>query len=433
MRMSERSRTIQVDYLARVEGETGLTIRLEGARAASVELAIFEPPRFFEALLRGRSQLEVPDITSRICGICPVAYLMSSSRAIEDALGIVIDGPLRELRRLIYLGEWIESHMLHVFLLGLPDFLGYPDAVSMASEHRELVQRGLRMKRAGNSIVATMGGRAIHPVNVRVGGFHRAPTKAELSPLLPELAWGREAARETVADLAKLPFPDVDRDFELVALRHPDEYAILDGRLVSTKGLDIAVQDYDAHFVEEQVPYSTALRSTLRGRGSYLCGPLARFNLSFDRLAQIAQEAAVAAGVTTPCRNPFKMIVVRAVEVLHAFDEATRIIESYQPPDRPYVEAPIRAATGCGCTEAPRGTLYHRYSVDEEGLIGEAKIVPPTSQNQRAMEEDLAHLAPDLAALPHDEATRLAERAIRNHDPCISCAAHFLRLRIDGV
>ena len=429
--MSETSRTLRVDYLARVEGEAALTIRLEGERAAAVELAIFEPPRLFEALLVGRAQREVPDITSRICGICPVAYLMSSARALEDALGLVVDGPLRELRRLMYLGEWIESHLLHVFLLALPDFFGYPDAVALARDRRELVQRGLRMKRAGNAIVATLGGREIHPVNVRVGGFYRAPAPAELAALLPELGWAREAARQTVAELGRLSFPEVERDFELVALYRDDEYAILDGRLVSSRGLDVAARDWEAEFVEEQVPYSTALRATRRGHGSYLCGPLARFNLSFDRLAPVAQEAAAAAGVTPPCRNPFKLIVVRAIEALHALDEAARIIERYRPPERPFVDVPARAATGAACTEAPRGTLYHRYTIDDAGLVRQARIVPPTSQNQRAIEEDLAALAPALAALPLDEATRLCERAVRNHDPCISCSAHFLRLRLE--
>ncbi len=429
--MSEKRRTIRVDYLARVEGESGLTIRLSGKRATSVELSIFEPPRLFEAILVGRAQEEAPDITSRVCGICPVAYLLTSCCAIEDAHGITVDGPLRALRRLLYLGEWIESHAMHVFLLHLPDFLGYPDAPAMAKDHRALVERGLRIKRAGNAILATMGGREIHPVNIRVGGFYRAPTRAELAALAPELAWGRDAARATVEDLAKLPFPTFEGDYEFVALRHPDEYAQLDGRLVSSAGLDIAACDHETHFTEEQVAWSTAKRSMLCGRGDHLCGPLARFNLSFARLAPVAREAALAAGLSPPCRNPHKSILVRAVEILHAFDEAARIVESYAPPPRPFVDVPVRAGTGYACTEAPRGTLYHRYRVDENGLIREVEIVPPTSHNLRAMERDLAALAPELAELPREEATRIAERAVRNHDPCISCAAHFLRLQID--
>jgi coenzyme F420-reducing hydrogenase alpha subunit len=268
-------------------------------------------------------------------------------------------------------------------------------------------------------------------VNVRVGGFYRTPPSAELAALVPELAWAREATLRTVAELGPLPFPDVTRDVELVALRRDDEYAILDGRLVSNRGLDIEVRDWSEHFEEAQVPHSTALRAARRGGGAYLCGPLARFNLSFDRLSPIAQEAAISAGITPPCTNPFKAIIVRAIEILHACDEALRIIEGYKPPPRPFLDVPAHAATGHGCSEAPRGSLYHCYSVDDAGLVRTATIVPPTSQSLRAIEEDLATMAPELARLPDGEATRLAERAVRNYDPCISCSAHFLRLRVE--
>ncbi len=429
--MREKTRTIRVDYLARVEGEGALTLKLRGGRAVSVELRIFEPPRFFEALLRGRSQLEAPDITARICGICPVAYQMSACQAIEDALGIAVDEPVKRMRRLLYAGEWIESHALHIFLLQLPDLFGVPDAPALSERHPELVRRGLRMKRAGNAVVATLGGREIHPVNVRVGGFYRAPAREEVAALLPELAWGREAARETLLELAKLPLPLLERDYEFVALRHPDEYAMCEGRIASSRGLDVEVRQYDHHFVEEQVPWSTALRSTVRERGAYLCGPLARFNLNFDRLAEPARRAAEAVGLRPPCRNPFQALLVRCVEMIHAFDEAVRIVEAYRPPARPFVEAPRRAATGYGCTEAPRGALYHRYTVDDAGLIQDAKIVPPTAQNQASIEQDLAELAPRLAEMPAAEATHLAEQAVRNHDPCISCATHFLTMKVE--
>ena len=425
------SRTIKVDYLARVEGEGALTIRFKGKRVSEVQLRIFEPPRFFEAFLRGRSQLETPDITARICGICPVAYQMSACHAIEDVLGLRVDGALRTLRRLLYCGEWIESHALHMFLLHAPDFLGYPDALAMARDHSEVVRRGLRIKKVGNAIMARLGGREIHPVNVRIGGFYRAPTRAELRALLPEIEWGREAIREALAWMAGFSFPEFEREYEFVALRHPDEYPLCEGRLVSTRGLDIAIRDYEQHFLEAQVPYSNALHSVLRGRGEYVCGPLARFNLNFDRLSDAAREAARAVGLAVPCRNPFKGILVRAIETLHAFDEARRIIEAYVPPDRAFVEAPARAGTGYGCTEAPRGILYHRYTVDDQGTILDAKIVPPTAQNQKSIEGDLFEMGPMLAALPLKEATWKAEQAIRNYDPCISCATHFLTLRIE--
>ncbi|WP_224246306.1 Ni/Fe hydrogenase subunit alpha [Hyalangium gracile] len=429
--MTNRTRTLQVDYLTRVEGETSLTLRLEGDKATDVRLSIFEPPRFFEALLRGRSYLEAPDITSRICGICPAAYLMSACLAVEDALGVQVDGPLRVLRRILYCGEWIESHALHVFLLHAPDFLGYPDALSMAKRHGEWVQRGLRIKKAGNTLMSILGGRSIHPINVRVGGFYRAPSRAELEAHLPELRWGRAATAEALEWMAGFPFPAFERAYEFVSLRHPSEYPLLGGRIVSSEGLDIPVHGWDAHFEETQVPYSNALHARRVGRGAYLCGPLARFNLNFDRLAPEVQEAARRAGLSVPCRNPFRALLVRLVEVLHAFTEAIQLIERYEEPAAPYVDTPARAGMGSGATEAPRGLLYHRYTLDPDGAIREARIVPPTSQNQLSIEDDLRTLAPELASRSHAEATRLAEQAIRNHDPCISCATHFLTLKVE--
>jgi sulfhydrogenase subunit alpha len=426
-----RTRTIDVDYLTRVEGETSLTIRLEGNQATDVRLAIFEPPRFFEALLRGRSYLEAPDITSRICGICPAAYLMSACHAVEDALGVRVDGPLRDLRRILYCGEWIESHALHVFLLHAPDFLGFPDALSMAKQHGEWVQRGLRLKKAGNTLMAVLGGRSIHPINVRVGGFYRAPPRAELEALLPELRWGQEATRESLEWMARFAFPELERPYEFVSLWHPSEYPMLGERVVSSQGLDIPVREWGAHFREEQVPYSNALHARRVGGGAYLCGPLARFNLHYDKLAPEAREAARRIGLSAPCHNPFRALLVRLVEVLHAFSEAIRLIEGYVEPDVAHVDTPARAGTGYGATEAPRGLLYHRYTLDADGAIQDAHIVPPTSQNQLSMEDDLRELAPELAARPHADATRLAEHAIRNHDPCISCATHFLTLKLE--
>jgi len=431
--MSDSRRTIQVDYLARVEGEGSLTLRLEGTQVTDVQFAIFEPPRFFEALLRGRSYLEAPDITSRICGICPVAYLTSACQAMEHALGIRVEGPLRALRRLMYAGEWIESHALHVFLLHAPDFLGLPDAAEMAKAHADLLKRGLRIKKAGNAILQLLGGREIHPINLRVGGFYRAPSRQELTGLLPELRWAREATADCLREMSGFPFPALERDYEFVSLRHPDHYPYSEGRLVSSSGLDLDVAEFDSHFLEEQVPYSNALQSGIRGRGAYLCGPLARFSLNFDRLFPEVQALARSVGLSAPCRNPFKSLLVRLVEIAQSFEEAIRLIEAYVPPEASYVDAPLRAATGFGGTEAPRGLLYHRYTLDDAGTILDARIVPPTSQNQRSIEEDLRALAPDLAELPLERATCLAEQAVRNHDPCISCATHFLRLRIEKV
>ncbi|MGB8340451.1 MAG: Ni/Fe hydrogenase subunit alpha [Chthoniobacterales bacterium] len=424
------SKTISVDYLARVEGEGSLLVRIKDGAVTDVNLKIFEPPRFFEAFLRGRDFREAPDLTARICGICPIAYQMSAVHAMEDACGVKVEGQLRALRRLIYCGEWMESHALHIYLLHAPDFLGYESAIQMAKDHAPIVQRGLQLKKAGNEIITLLGGRAVHPINVRVGGFFRVPTKQELAPLAERLKWARDEALETVRWCGTLPFPEYEYDYEFVALRHPDEYPFNEGRIVSNRGLDISLRDFEVHFNEEQVAHSNALHAVLKERGAYFVGPMARYSLNFDRLSPLAQDAAREAGLGPVCRNPFRSIIVRAVEVLWACDEALRIIESYEPPDAPAIEVTPRAAVGCGATEAPRGLLYHRYAIDERGLIQEAKIVPPTSQNQRTIEDDLRRFVSRRVDLPNDKLTWQCEQAVRNYDPCISCATHFLKLKI---
>ena len=426
-----RTRTIKVDYLARVEGEGAMYVRVRGGQVTDVQLRIFEPPRFFEGFLRGRRFSEAPDITARICGICPVAYQMSAVQAMEDVCAVPVDPQVRALRRLLYCGEWIESHALHIYLLHAPDFLGYESAVHLAKDHPAIVERGLRLKKAGNDLMTLLGGRAVHPINVRVGGFYRVPTRRELVPVTEQLKWARDAALETARWTGTLEFPHYEQDYEFVALSHPDEYAITEGRLVSNQGLDIAVREYDAHFVEEHIPYSNALHSSLKDRGAYLVGPLARYNLNFDRLSPLAREAARAAGLGPTCRNPFQSIVVRSVEILYACDEALRLIAQYVPPERPSVEVVPRAGTGYGCTEAPRGILYHRYTIDDAGFITDAKIVPPTAQNQKAIEADLRAFVDPRIDLPQETLTWQCEQAIRNYDPCISCATHFLALRVD--
>jgi coenzyme F420-reducing hydrogenase alpha subunit len=424
-------RTINVDYLPRVEGESSLKVVVRDGIVQSAALCIFEPPRFFEAFLRGRNYDEVPDITSRICGICPIAYQMSSLHAIENALGVTVAGPLRDLRRLIYCGEWIESHTLHIYMLHAPDFLGYPGAIEMARDHGDVVQRGLMLKRAGNEIMSLLGGREIHPINVRVGGFYRTPRRRELAPLAERLEWARDAALATVRWAASLDFPDRNRDYEFVALRHPQEYPFNEGRIVSNRGLDIPPSAWEAHFEEAHVERSTALHARIRERGAYLCGPLARYSLNFDRLSPLAQQAAHEAGLGPTCTNPYRSIVVRAVEVLYACDEALRIIAAYEEPERPAVEIAPRAAAGFAATEAPRGLLWHRYRLNGDGSIADARIVPPTSQNQATIEEDLKSFVSDFLDLPDDALRHRCEQTVRNHDPCISCATHFIRLEID--
>jgi coenzyme F420-reducing hydrogenase alpha subunit len=425
------TREIRTDYLARVEGEGAMLVRVRGGELEEVQFKIFEPPRFFEALLRGRRFTEAPDITARICGICPMAYITSACNAMEAACGAELPDPIRLLRRLVYCGEWVESHVLHTAMLHAPDFLGYHGAIEMARDHRDLVERALRLKKAGNTVMEVVGGRAVHPVNLRAGGFFRAPARAELTALVPELEWALEASVAFTRWVAGFDFPDFEQDYAFVSLRQPGEYPIERGRIVSSTGLDIDVAEYEEWFTEEHVERSNALHSSLAGVGSYLVGPLARYALNRGELTPLALELADEAGLGPVCRNPFRSIVVRAVETVYALEESLRLIAAYEPFDPPAVELTPRATTGCGASEAPRGVCWHRYALDGEGTILDAKIVPPTSQNQRTIEEDLVGVVRQSLDRPDDELAHLCEQTIRNYDPCISCATHFLRFEVE--
>jgi sulfhydrogenase subunit alpha len=424
------SRRIDVEALSRVEGEGALHVSIVNGELDDVILRIYEPPRMFEGFLRGRHYTEPPDITARICGICPVAYQMSACHALEAACGVRVEGQLRELRRLLYCGEWIESHALHIYMLHAPDFLGFPSGLHLAQAHRTTVERGLRMKKVGNDLMSVLGGREIHPVNVRLGGFYRLPREHALRGLRDRLLQARDDALATVAWVAGFEFPDLTTDRTFVSLSHPDEYPLNEGRLVSSRGLDVSVTAFEHHVKEQHVARSTALHATVDGE-PYLVGPLARYELNRDRLSPLAQEAARSAGLGPSERNPFRSIIVRAVELVYACDEALRIVDAYEPPERAWIDVPPRAARGHACTEAPRGTLYHRYTINESGIVLDARIVPPTAQSQASIEHDVRGVVESHLDVPHDQLQHLCEQAVRNHDPCISCATHFLRLEVE--
>jgi coenzyme F420-reducing hydrogenase alpha subunit len=427
-----KTRTIKVEALSRVEGEGGLHVRLQGDAVEEVRLSIYEPPRFFEAFLKGRTLAEVPDIVARICGICPVAYQMSSVHALERALGVAVGPEVRRLRRLLYCGEWIESHTLHIHLLQAPDFFGCESGLELVARCRDEFQRGLRLKKHGNELLEMLGGRAIHPVNVAVGGFYRAPRRDEVEPLIPAFEWGLEAAVDMTRWVAGFDFPDFERPYEMVSLSHPDEYPMNEGRIVSTSGLSIDVTEYERTFEERQVAHSTALHSVRKDDGTcYHVGPLARVNLNFDRLSPRARRVAAEIGFSVPCRNPFRAIIARALEIVHAYEEALDILSSYQPFKPSRIELNHKAGEGCAATEAPRGLIYHRYKVDADGKVTFAKIVPPTSQNQGQIEDDLRAWLPDILSENEGQTALDCERLIRCYDPCISCSTHFLKLTVE--
>jgi coenzyme F420-reducing hydrogenase alpha subunit len=426
-----RSRTIHIGHLTRVEGEGALHLTVTDGQVSDLRLELFEPPRFFEALLRGREAHEAPDITARICGICPVAYQMSAVHALERAFGVTIDPAVRLLRRLYYCGEWIESHALHIHMLAAPDFFGCDSIITLAAKDRASVERGLRLKKLGNAIVTRLGGRSVHPVGACLGGFTRVPTRGELHGLREDLARARDDAVACVRWVAGFDIADRTADIEFVALRHADEYPMNEGRIASGKGLDCAADAFDDYFEEHQVPHSNALHARVKGRGPYFLGPLARINLNWDRLGPEVREIARGTGIPWPNSNPHTGVVARAIEILYAIEEARRIVDLYEPPAAPRVQVTPRAGVGRAITEAPRGSLYHAYEVDAHGIIRTARIVPPTSQNQAQIEADLRELAPEILRRSPAEARHLCEVAIRNYDPCISCSTHFLRLEIE--
>jgi coenzyme F420-reducing hydrogenase alpha subunit len=375
----------------------------------------------------------VPELVARICGICPVAYQMSAVQALERAFGIEPTPWVRAMRRVLYCGEWIESHALHIHLLAAPDFLGFGSVIEMAQRYPEEVRRGLTLQALGNELIRLFGGRSVHPVGVRVGGFHRAPPPGEVAALLARLREALPAAEALLAWTARLPLPASDQEFTCVALRHAHEYPMYEGRIVSSAGLDIDVAEYEQRFRERQLPHSTALYSLHDGK-PYLVGPLARLHLNLDRLPAAVRAALAATGIAFPTRNMYHSIVARAAEILLALSEAIRLLADYRLPQAPHVPVAVRAGMGCGATEAPRGLLWHRYALNADGTVQAARIVPPTAQNQARIEEDLRRSLLAFGLEAPDDALRLrAETVIRNYDPCISCATHFLELDVERL
>ena len=427
-------RNFEVGHLTRVEGEGSLVLRVADGQVVEARLGIFEAPRYFEALVVGRTPDEVIDILARICGICPVAYQMSAVHAFESLFGVTIDPQVRALRRLFYCGEWIESHALHIYLLHLPDFLGYANAIELARDNRAAVENALALKRTGNQLVTLLGARPIHPLSVRVGGFSKVPRQIELWAMRPQLLRALEIAQATVELVGGLDFPQFEREPRLVSLRHPGEYPMNEGRIVGTDGLDIASDRWQDAFAEDQVAWSNALQARTKAGEVYLLGPAARVTLNGDRLHPTARAALDGLGHADDIsRNPFWSIAARAVELVHATAEALDIVDNYEQPARASEPWEPRAGTASWATEAPRGLLFHGYDVDDRGRIRAARIVPPTSQNQAAIEADLTGFGPSVLGLPHEEATHRLEQMIRSYDPCISCATHFLDVRMEKV
>ncbi len=428
--MSDKSIKINVPVLARVEGEGALEFSIQDGKITHLKLRIYEPPRYFEKFLEGRSYQDLADTVARICGICPVAYQMSAVHAIESIFHTQTTPWIRALRRVFYCGEWIQSHALHIHMLAAPDFLGCQSIIELAQKEDEAVRRGLRLQALGNELITLLGGRSVHPVGAKVGGFYHAPSTRQVAKLIPQLEQGWLDSEALILWLDTLELPDDVQSFTCVAMRHPDEYPLNEGRIVSDSGLDTSIDEYLQHFKEHQAPHSTALHSLLDGE-PYLLGPLARLNLNQDRLSDEVLAPLAQTQYHFPSHNMYHSIVARAVEIRFAIGEALNILRKYQPPEQPSVEVTPQAGIGFGCSEAPRGLLWHRYEVDSQGEIVNAIIVPPTSQNQARIEQNIAHSLEKYGLERSESELRFyAERVVRNYDPCISCATHFLTLTV---
>ncbi|MCK4452040.1 MAG: nickel-dependent hydrogenase large subunit, partial [Anaerolineae bacterium] len=379
------SRKIEIGYVARVEGEAGLKIEvsvgqipvLSPVEVKELVLDVWEPPRFFEGFLVGRKYYEVPDLVARICGICPVSHMLTALKALEKALGINPTQQTKSLRRLMALSQILASHLVHLYMLALPDYLGYESIVGMMPDYGEEIGRLLRMKTVANDLTRAIGGRALHPVTTVVNGFTRLPSVGELRRLAEALKGIKEDAVETVRLFASLPYPDLQRRSEYVALRNHERYAFTEGRVVSSEGLDIAEGEYVDYFQEEQVPYAMAKRSIVKGRGAFRVGALARMNLNFHQLSEGAKEAAGSVGRPSPnvgfeppSHNPFHNNLAQALEVLHCVDECVSIIEVLDLKEKEGDFA-VRAGEGWAITEAPRGLLYHKYCINDKGVVEE--------------------------------------------------------------
>lgn len=418
----------EICYVARVEGQGGINVEVTGVGEAKAQFKVFEPMRFFEAFLVGRKYYEVHEITSRICGICPIAHQITAVRAVENALKVEVSAQTKALRRLLSLSGWIQSHTLSLYFLTAPDYLGFGSAIEMASEYTDAVRQALRLKKVGNDLGELIGGRAIHPISAVVGGFTKAPRKEELAEILLCLKKEKEGIWDTVNLFRSFNYPEIDRETELVAITNGKEYAVNEGRLASSHGLDSPEVEYRIHVQEKEVNYSNTKKSLINGK-DFLSGPIARVNRNYQKLTSDAKKAAEQLGLSLPCYDPFMNIKARVVELVYALDEAIRIIDTIR---LDFSEQPIKAEVGTPCegaalTEAPRGLLYHWYKLDSSGIVQKADIVTPTAHNSANIEASLCALAPKLLKQGQD-ITFGCEKLIRAYDPCISCSVHVSRL-----
>ena len=426
---------VNVHHVTRVEGHGNIVVDVRGGTIEKCELQIVETPRFFEAMLRGRPYYQASHITSRICGICACGHATASLRATERALRVKLSEQTVRLRKLVFHGEMLDSHILHVYMLVAPDFLGVGSVIPLAKTHPEIVKRALRMKQFAGDLCAAFAGRHTHPIAMTVGGFTQYPSMTTVEEL-------RERAEQMVADVdatvelfGTLPWPNFERETEYVALVQPDEYGFIDGMIASSDGYKLPVEQYRSVTNERLVPHSTA-KHTAFNRDSYMVGALARFNLKHKQLHPRAKAAAEHLGLNAPCYNPFLNSAAQVVEIVHCVDDTIRLLDetlahgiTWETP-APVTLSP--GARGVGACDVPRGTLFHEYQIGEEGLIEEANCIIPTGQNLGNIDRDMRALVPRILTEPEDQIRLKMEMLVRAYDPCISCSTHFLNVEFVG-
>ena len=424
---------IEIRHLSRIEGHAHLIVDLAQGELRACRLEIAETPRFFESILKGRHFSDVAPIMARICGVCSNAHTLVSLAATEQAFGIAISAQTLQLRRLLACGEILQSHILHLYFLAIPDYLGVPSILPLAKTHRELVARALRLKQLANSLCQAVGGRSVHPVTPCVGGFFVLPQASTLQALRRQLVVALPDLEETVDLFGGLEIPAFDRETEYLCLRPEGSYPLLGDTLVTSDGITTAVADHATIIEQYQVPHSTAKFARL-SRNSYMVGPLARVKNSFASLSPMARKVASAIQLEPSTVNPYRNLGARLVEVIHCVEQAIHLIDAVLLPglrSEPLAVAP-RAGTGVAAIEAPRGTLFHSYRYDGAGCIESADCLIPTAQNLGNLEADLQALVPTLLHLPQDQLTLCLEKLVRAYDPCLSCATHLLTVQFVG-
>jgi coenzyme F420-reducing hydrogenase alpha subunit len=421
---------INVHHLTRVEGHGNIVVDVKNGEVLQCQWQVVEAPRFFEAMLRGRPYYEASHITSRICGICSVGHATASLRATENALGVEISEQTELLRKLLFHGEMIDSHVLHVYMLVAPDFFGVGSVLPLAASHPEVVKRALRIKKLSGDLCAMVAGRHTHPIAMTVGGFTHLPTSKQLLAMRERLVAARDDMDETIALLKTLPWPAFERETEYVSLQKKDEYALIDGWIATSDGFTYELPDYRKVTNEYMVPQSTA-KHTKHNRGSYMVGALARFNNNYGLLHPRAKAAAEELGMKPIVTNSFLNSAAQAIEMVHCIEDSISIID--QLVDRGIEEEPLyqfqgKGGEGVGSCDVPRGILFHNYIIDDQGLIQGANCIIPTNQNHANIQADMEALLPQILDQPQEQITHTLEMLVRAYDPCISCSTHLLNV-----